>query len=319
MNSKTDEDDIAYLSVLKLSWILKSEKLINLIDKSLKTCRSAGIRSLLLSKKLSATRAIKDYEQNEETYLSILKEFKKTPESVRNIVAKPVFSNNIFRHDAQLKKFRSWEESLFEENWKKVFGFTRNRLQRMLLTGVMILPAELYRSVYTEDLKSFANDNPEITDIFTMSQRETDALYNFLSQDEDNIQFFNRCAAFELSEPEEIFPFYKARLDLVNTLFEAIGEDGILHLFNLYSSVRSVEDVERLNIYFRQYMRYASTNWRFDVTEVLAERKSDPDYAKIAAFCQKVNLSELFGYLCTWTFEIEKRERLLVLLLEKVV
>ena len=549
MNSKIDKDEVAYLSVLKLKWILKSEKLINLIDKSLETCQSASIRYLLLSTKLSATRAIKDYELNKKTYLVLLKEFKKTPESIRNIVAKPVFSNNIFRDDKQLKKFRSWskihtqdevdiamkisdrarfylkkkkpekaiklfphvfeqaikyphptyvllglnntswharkinieiafdyskktsyysgyffdssyeffeyldtvlvvskmagkyntfsetaklirfyykqlltldstfkekyssafilakkycycnaekalkqnevkntkglreallkhigkinqfahkndlsrtslyrilkgeretirietlkkiisafgleesfehhkainsilnllkEETLFEENRKRIVNFSRESLQKMLLKGVMILPAELYRSVYADELKAFANENPEDSDIFSMSQQETDVFYTFISEDADRIRFFNHCVAFELSEPEQLYPFYQAHLVLVNMLFEEIGESGIAHLLNLYSSAHTVEAIERLNIYFRQYVRYSTTDWRFDVEEVLSERSSDTCYEKITEFCQQLNISELYGYLCTWFFENDKREKLLEVLL----
>lgn len=548
-NSKIDKDTVAYLSVVKLNWILKSEKLIKLIDESLETCQSASIRYLLLSAKLSATRATKDYEQNEKTYLKILKGLKKTPEFARNIVAKPVLSNNIFRHDKQLKKFRSWskihnqdevdiamkisdrarfylqnkkpeqaikifpcvfkqamkyphptyallglnntawhgrkininkafeysekaayysgyffdssyeffnfldtvlvvskmagkyntfsetaklirfyyeqlltldsafkekyssafvlakkycycnaeksikqnevkntkglreallkhigkinqfarenglsptslyrilkgeretirietlkkiisafgivesfknhkvinsilnllkEETLFEENRKRIVNFSRESLQKMLLKGVMILPAELYRSVYADELKAFANENPEDSDIFSMSQQETDVFYTFISEDADRIRFFNHCVAFELSKPEQLYPFYQAHLVLVNMLFEEIGESGIAHLLNLYSSAHTVEAIERLNIYFRQYVRYSTTDWRFDVEEVLSERSSDTCYEKITEFCQQLNISELYGYLCTWFFENDKREKLLEVLL----
>jgi len=58
---------------------------------------------------------------------------------------------------------------------------------------------------------------------------------------------------------------------------------------------------------FRQYVRYSTTPWRFDVEEVMSERFSDPDYKKVSRFYKKVNLSQLFGYLCTFEFEGEER------------
>ncbi|HOO34407.1 MAG TPA: hypothetical protein PLB99_14835 [Thermotogota bacterium] len=39
----------------------------------------------------------------------------------------------------------------------------------------------------------------------------------------------------------------------------------------------------------------------------MSERFSDPDYKKVSRFYKKVNLSQLFGYLCTFEFEGEER------------
>jgi hypothetical protein len=136
---------------------------------------------------------------------------------------------------------------------------------------------------------------------------------------EERIRFFNRCVNFECSEGNSIYPFYGAHLDLLNKLYEELWEPGFSRLLNLYSSTHSIEDIERLNIYFRQYVRFSSTDWRFDVEETLSERFPDPDYERIVAFCQRITISELYGYLCTWSFENEKREKLLEVLLGKVV
>ncbi len=549
INLLEDKEISRYLSILKSDWILTTKDILKLIDKEFEACTSSSIRYLLLSDKLSATKNLEDYKTNEETYKKMMKEFWKTPESVRNLIAKPMFHNNLYRNDKQLKTFRSWskihiqdetdiamklsnrarfylnenepekaikifphvfeqaikyphpslvlrglnntawharkidiekafeyskktayysgyffdssyeffeyldtvlvvskmagkyntfsetaklirfyykqlltldstfkekyssafilakkycycnaekalkqnevkntkglrkallkhigkinqfarkndlsptslyrilkgeretirietlkkiisafgivesfkhhkvinyilnllkEETLFKENRKRIVNFSRESLQKMLLKGVMILPAELYRSVYADELKAFANENPEDSDIFSMSQQETDVFYTFISEDADRIRFFNHCVAFELSEPEQLYPFYQAHLVLVNMLFEEIGESGIAHLLNLYSSAHTVEAIERLNIYFRQYVRYSTTDWRFDVEEVLSERSSDTCYEKITEFCQQLNISELYGYLCTWFFENDKREKLLEVLL----
>jgi len=58
-------------------------------------------------------------------------------------------------------------------------------------------------------------------------------------------------------------------------------------------------------------MRYTTTPWRFDVEDALDERFDAPDYKKIARFCKRINISEMFGYLCTYEFEREERERLI--------
>ena len=78
---------------------------------------------------------------------------------------------------------------------------------------------------------------------------------------------------------------------------------------------QSTEKLEQLNVYFRQYVRYSTTPWRFDVEDVLSERFSDPNYVNISRFCKKINISEMFGYLCTWEFEEEERKSFLKMFL----
>jgi len=82
----------------------------------------------------------------------------------------------------------------------------------------------------------------------------------------------------------------------------------------LYSSVQCTDAIERLNSYFRQYVRYATTPWCFDINEVMADRFSDPDYPAIEAFCRKMGLSTLYGYLCTWYYERSERDKLIQIL-----
>jgi hypothetical protein len=80
---------------------------------------------------------------------------------------------------------------------------------------------------------------------------------------------------------------------------------------DLYASLQETTEIELLNIYFREYARYSTTNWNFDVQEVLGNRFSDRAYDKIAAFCKRLNLSDLYGYVCTWFFEEVRRKRLI--------
>ena len=210
------------------------------------------------------------------------------------------------------------EERLFEENWKKIADFSIDRLQKMVLKGVMILPAELYRSVYTNELKTIAAIDSDEADLFNLLKKETSAFYKFIRLDEERIRFFNHCVDFECDKREKIFPFYQAHLDLIDKLFEEMGAEGPDFLAELYASATSTREVELLSIYFRQYVRYSTTPWHFDVEDILNERFSDPDYMKIVRFCRKINISELFGYLCTWVFEGEDRKKLVDLLTGEV-
>jgi len=83
----------------------------------------------------------------------------------------------------------------------------------------------------------------------------------------------------------------------------------ITPLFRLYASIGSTLDHEQLNVYFRQYVRYSTTPWRFDVEEVMSERFSDPDYKKMLRFSKRTHLNEMYTYLCLWYYKGETRER----------
>jgi hypothetical protein len=154
-----------------------------------------------------------------------------------------------------------------------------------------------------------------LSEWFDLVHSDRKKLYDFFRKDAARIAFFNR--AFQLAfDDDAIHPFYKARYTLVNQLFSEMGAmRHIKLLMRLYSSIKSTEKLEQLNVFFRQYVRYSTTPWRFDVEDVLSERFSDPDYAKISRFCKKINVSEMFGYLCTWEFEGEERESFLKVLL----
>jgi len=130
------------------------------------------------------------------------------------------------------------------------------------------------------------------------------------------MEFFNRCIEYENGESEDINPFYKARLDLVNIFFDEIEKTrDITPLVKIYSKVKTTEELEILNIYFRQYVRYSTTPWRFDVENILEDRASDCEYKKIISFCKRINISDIYGYISTWNFEITEREKLLRLLI----
>jgi len=158
-----------------------------------------------------------------------------------------------------------------------------------------------------------------LSEFFTHANSDRGKLYGYARGTPERMSFFNLALCLFLKE-NDLNPFYKARFELANQLLSEMNRMRfITPLMRLYVSVSSVEDLERLNIYFRQYVRYSRTPWRFDVDEVMSERFSDPDQKKIARSCRKLNLSEMYGYLCTWYFEGEERERLVGILTGKAL
>jgi hypothetical protein len=184
------------------------------------------------------------------------------------------------------------EDQQFFLNCEKLKDFSISEIKQLLLRGVFVqLPDE---SVDYLKLFSLAED--------------IEKLIKYVGADYSRKEFINACF-----EPEHFY--YKGRTDLFNILVEAVGDERALSkLVNLYATVKKNEHIEILNIYFREYARYSNTQWDFDVAEVLENRFSDPDYERVIAFCRKLNLSELYGYLCTWYFDGKERYRLIEIL-----
>ena len=194
------------------------------------------------------------------------------------------------------------EEESFEENRNKVSDLSTYELKVMFLKGFMTL-------VSLEGI--------DLPKLFKLADKGIEKVFKFISGEPKLIAFFNRCMQF-VFKPETVTPYYKARLDLVNQLFSEMDDiQSVTALINLYVDVESIADFEKLNRYFRQYARYSTTPWRFDVEDVLSERFFAPDYEKIACFCREVNISEMIGYLCTWEFVGEEHERLIEILTGK--
>ncbi|HPF17841.1 MAG TPA: hypothetical protein PLN92_09705, partial [Thermotogota bacterium] len=152
-------------------------------------------------------------------------------------------------------------------------------------------------------------DSINLSELFSFVEKDKKALKDYIAQDDKRIHFFN--LAFQLTfDDEQVNPFYKARYSLIDKLFTEMDKmRHITPLFRLYSSIGSTSDHEELNIYFRQYVRYSTTPWRFDVEEVMSERFSDPDYKKMLRFSKRTHLNELYTYLCLWRDDCETRKR----------
>jgi len=188
------------------------------------------------------------------------------------------------------------EDKLFSQNCEQLRKLTSLKRKQLILRGIFIqIPDD---AVDCSKLLSLAED--------------AEKLINHIGSDYRLKRFINTCI-----EPN--YPYYKGRDDLFNILLKAIGDEKISELIDLYTSVKKPTEVEQLNIYFREYARYSTTNWVFDVEEVLKNRFSDPDYGRIEVFCEHLNLSVLFGYVCTWFFEGAKRDELIEIIAGKKV
>lgn len=196
------------------------------------------------------------------------------------------------------------EEEYFHGNWKNITQFSAFKLKMFFLKAYMSL---------------VVLDKINISEFLLFAEKDKKQLYEYIVQDSERIRFFN--FAFQLAfDDEHCNPFYKARYNLINTLFSEMDKMRyITPLIRLYTSIDSTADHERLNIYFRQYVRYSNTPWRFDVEEVMSERFFDPDYKKVVRFCKKTNLNELYAYLCLWYFDEEERKRSFNFLTQRVI
>jgi DNA-binding Xre family transcriptional regulator len=196
------------------------------------------------------------------------------------------------------------EEQYFHDNWKKVSLFSVFKLKKLFLKAYM----------------SAVNlGRIHLSELFSFVERDKKTLKNYLIQDNENMRFFNLAVQLAFDD-EQVNPFYKARYRLIDNLFTEMDKmRHITPLFRLYASIDSTSDHEQLNVYFRQYVRYLTTPWRFDVEEVMSERFSDPDYKKMLRFSKKTNLNEMYTYLCLWYYEGETRERLFDFLTRRCV
>jgi len=147
------------------------------------------------------------------------------------------------------------------------------------------------------------DDTIDYSKLFSFAE-DAEKLINYIGSDYRLKRFIN--IYFEPNHP-----YYKARNDLFNILLETVGSEKISRLVDLYASLQETTEVELLNIYFREYARYSTTNWNFEVKEVLENRFSDRAYDKIADFCKRLNLSQWYGYVCTWYYDDARRERLI--------
>ena len=181
------------------------------------------------------------------------------------------------------------EQSLFESNSEKLKLLSPFDLKLLVVKGIFVqLPN---KSVDYLKLLLLAEDVEKFKDY-------ANKYYSVK-------EFINRCIKSDYS-------YYSGREILFKNLINELkNKNSLSELVNLYASVRKIDDMEQLNIYFREYMRYSTTDWNFDVEEVLENRFSDPDYDTISSFCEKLKLSEIHGYICTWFFEGEDRNRLL--------
>lgn len=191
------------------------------------------------------------------------------------------------------------EESYLINNWKKVVHLSAYKLKTLILKTYMTL-------TILSDIN--------LSELFKLIETSRRQLFDYIMLKPERITFISQTIRLAFDN-ESVNPYYKARYELANILFSEMSRmRHITPLFRLYTASNSREENELLSVYFRQYVRYTTTAWRFDVEEVMSERYSDPDYKKIAQFCRKINISEMYGYLCTWYFEESDRNCLIELI-----
>ena len=177
-------------------------------------------------------------------------------------------------------------DSLFEANREKIRKLSDEALGWRLIRGAFVAPL---------------NGDVNVHKLFSLiTDREA-----FLCYVERNIQmkvFINRCF-------NDTFPFYRGRAALLDklTALSPLKEKQL----TLYSGIEMNTDLERMSTFFRSYTLGMTIRVDFELEEMLQDRFNDPDYAHIAAFCERMQLSEIDGYLCTWFFGKEERKRLI--------
>jgi len=184
-------------------------------------------------------------------------------------------------------------ENLFERNLEKIRGLSDSELKPILLHGTFT---------------ALHHEETDYLKLFSLSE-DRERLIDYIKKNFDQIEFINQCLYAKGN-------FHKGRNTLFETLIKELRDETALHgLITLYTSLRTKEEIELLNSFFREYVRISTAILDFDVEVVLEKRFSDPHYERIVLFCRKLNLSELQGYLCTWFFEVEERKRLLEIFL----
>ena len=198
------------------------------------------------------------------------------------------------------------ERNQFEKNWSRLKYLSFYQLKRYFLRCFMVLTP--FHKI-------------EIAKLLRKCNGDKKKLYEFLRSDNNLIFLVN----LENTNNQ----FYQARMKLVSVLFNHVESENFSdekepivlrkymnHLFKLYSFVKSFDEAESLNIFFRNYTRYNETQWKININELLSERFADPEYFIIQKFCNNLNLNPLIAYLSFWYFDDDK-EKILSLISRK--
>ena len=183
------------------------------------------------------------------------------------------------------------EEGLYNINREKLNEMSDESFRLFLLYGFFL---------------SFSDEHLLYRHLFSL-MNDRKAFLNYVDKHFSAKVFVNRFF-------KESFGFYRGRRDLLDKFLELTGSYTVNQLITLYGSLKINEDFDLMNRYFRAYTWGMTIKVDFDLEVILMERFDDPDYGTIVRFCEQMNLSEQEGYLCTWFFEGEERERLIQLI-----
>ena len=175
-------------------------------------------------------------------------------------------------------------EETFEKHVEKIQELSNDELTKLLIRGIFITLTE--ESLDYQKMLSLVRKRVEMLE--------------YIKQDILRIMFINRCFYDD-------YGFYKGR----QLLFKQLNEHTRSKLIQLYTSLKTDNDIELVSRYFREYCRVSSVRLDSNVELVLEKRTSDPDYKIIFSFCKEMKLKELEGYLCTFFFEAKERKHLI--------
>ena len=183
------------------------------------------------------------------------------------------------------------EETLYNVNRAEIHQMSDESFELFLLRGIFL---------------SSPDENLVYRQLFSLT-KDRETFLEFTDKRFSAKVFVNRVF-------KSAFGFYRGRMELLETLMVLIGMPSAANkLMEIYGSLKTNEEFELLNRYFRYYTWGKTISVDFDLADALATRFSDRRYESIYRFCEKIKLSELDGYLCTWFFEEEARKKLFII------
>ncbi len=181
------------------------------------------------------------------------------------------------------------EKDAFQHNWQQFKACSKFEREKINLRNY-------FAAVFYEHI-----------DIAAFFKLDLNDLYNYIIEEKNRIRFFNIFYSRKN-------PFYRARIDLIEKLFVKIKKrEDFSRLIRFISGIKGTRNHELISLFFRQYIRYRSIEWKFSPEDVLSTRKNDPNHRIILEFCEKMKLSELFSYIAFWSLGSHKKDILKLL------
>jgi len=113
-NLCSDKEIVIYITLLKKSWVIRSEDVLQEIEKIMNKINNKGLYFLLLSDKLDILLSLKNETAFKKLYKSLRKNYNKIPPSVRNIIGNGLKANKTYFSD--INETRIWGEGYVQDN-----------------------------------------------------------------------------------------------------------------------------------------------------------------------------------------------------------